>query len=324
MALLLRRLGAIPLLGAAAAIVLTVVFGELPGTGKYSAVLQGGCHAPAFAALALIMLTLLARRPSRAGTALRTAIMQAIAVIVVMLLLGAVTEILQGMLGRDEDLDDVISDGVGAGGAASLWLYATLRGIQSPAARLGRLASLLACAALLAFWAAPLVRCGLAYWTRDARFPVLAQFQSPRDLYFVSANPGPARIVPIQQSGVSSRALYVPLEGARWPGVTLTEPVPDWRAFHGFSLEISNPGAAALPLRLRISDRAHNGAFDDRFNMQVLLSPGERTVLDIPLERIAASPRTRRMDLAHMADIILFRDGGAAGEAVLVHRVWLR
>jgi hypothetical protein len=30
------------------------------------------------------------------------------------------------------------------------------------------------------------------------------------------------------------------------------------------------------------------------------------------------------MDLGQMAEIILFRDGGAPGQAVLVERIWLR
>ena len=37
----------------------------------------------------------------------------------------------------------------------------------------------------------------------DARFPVLAQFQSPRDLYFVSGEPPPSEIVWIQQAATA-------------------------------------------------------------------------------------------------------------------------
>jgi hypothetical protein len=232
---LLRRLGITPLLLGAVAIVATVVFGELPGEGKYSGVLQDGCHAPAFATLTLIASALLAKRPQlsrvvwRPSGAARIALAQAVAVVVLMALLGGATEILQGLVGRDEEFDDVVRDVVGASGAACLWLYVTLRGNPHASVRLGRIAALLACSVLAVYWAAPLVRCGLAYWTRDARFPILAQFQSSRDLYFVvdPANPQAASIEHLPDAAATAAALRVSLDNGRWPGMTLTEPVHD-------------------------------------------------------------------------------------------------
>jgi hypothetical protein len=336
LALLLRRVGTVPVVLLGFGIIVTVIFGELPGEGRYSAVLQDGCHAPAFAALASIMFTLLSRSGTLNAAAgsgqqrsiARLALIQAIAVIVAMLSLGAATEILQGALGRDEEVDDVISDVVGASGVAALWLYATLRGNSRASARLARIATLLACAALAGFWAAPLARCGLAYWARDAQFPVLAQFRSQRDTYFVSGDPAPPSIVRIQQrlaaENPSAGALRVALDAGRWPGMTLTEPVPDWRGFRELSLDLGNPGMAALPLRLRVNDRAHNGAFDDRFNTEILMAPLARTTFHFPLDRIANSPRMRRMDMSRMAQLILFRDGSAPGQAVLIYRIWLQ
>jgi hypothetical protein len=44
----------------------------------------------------------------------------------------------------------------------------------------------------------------------------------------------------------------------------------------------------------------------------------------VALEQIAASPRTRRMDLSRMAQIMIFHAGDAPGQAVLVHRIWLQ
>lgn len=334
LARLLRRIHAAPLVLVAIAIVLTVVFGDLPGEGRYAAVLQDSCHTPAFAALSLIVFTLLTRRGQRhansgarrmRGSA-RVAVMQSLTVVVVMLFVGIATELWQGLVGRDAEINDAVSDVVGAGVMASIWVYATLRGPSTPGARLGRLAALLLCTALVAYWLTPITRCGLAYWTRDSRFPVLAQFQSPRDLYFVSGGPPPPAIVRIQQGATADgppSALRVAFDRGAWPGMTLSEPVPDWRGFQELLLELSNPGTAELPLRLRISDRAHNGAFDDRFNTRIALAPLSRTTLHIPLDSIAHGPRARSMDMSRIAELILFRDGAAPGQAVLVHRIWL-
>ena len=59
------RAGVFARLLLAIAIVLTVIFGDLPGEGRYVGVLQDGCHAPAFAALALIGFSLI--QPRRLG-----------------------------------------------------------------------------------------------------------------------------------------------------------------------------------------------------------------------------------------------------------------
>jgi hypothetical protein len=332
---LLQRLGTGPLLIAGAAIVLTVVFGDLPGAAKYVAVLQNGCHAPAFAALSLITLAILGNRTPRqertaaslTRAAARTPFVQAAVTVVAMLLLGAATEGLQGLLGRDAELDDVRSDVVGAIGATSLWLYAGLRQNPSIGSRVGRIGALLACAAMAGYWVSPLLQCANAYWNRDAQFPVLAQFRSQRDLYFVSSTVAAPQIVSIQQpanAGPPLTALRIGLDVGRWPGITLAEPVRDWRAFRVLALDLSNPGSVSVPLRLRVSDRMHKGDFYDRFNTQLLLSPQTRTTIYIPLERIALSPRTRRMDMSQISDLTLFRSGGAPGQAILVHRLWLQ
>jgi hypothetical protein len=294
----------------ATAIVLTVIFGELPGEGRYVGVLQDSCHAPAFAALALIALTLL--QPRRLA--------YVILVVVGLTVVGAATEIIQGLIGRDREFDDVVSDCVGASGMASLWLYATWRGTNR-GARLRRSAAVLVCLALAAYWATPLMRCGLGYWARDARFPVLAEFESTRDLYFVVTDPAPPRLVPVQQQEL---ALRVALDAGRWPGLTLTEPVADWRGWHELLLDLENPGSAPLALRLRISDRTHSGDFADRFNSDVALAPLSRATVRFAVEAIAAAPHGRRMDMTRVAQLMLFRAGAAPGEAVLVHRIWLQ
>jgi hypothetical protein len=304
----LRRFGTAPLWIAAAVIILTVIFGDLPGESLYAAVLQNACHAPAFAVLALITLALLT-------PGIRNAAVRAPVTVGAMLLVGAATEGVQSLFGRDAELEDVVNDVAGALGAVGLWLYLHWRGRTDARARVARIAALVLCLAAAVYWLAPLAQCARAYWDRHAEFPVLAQFKSGRDLSFISSSGGDAHIV--------DSALQVDLDSGRWPGVTLSEPAPDWTGYRTLAVELGNPGSVALPLRFRVNDRAHRGVTDDRFNMDVLLPPGVRTTLHIPLEDIARSPRTRRMDMSTISQLTLFRDGGAPGQVLRLYRIWL-
>jgi hypothetical protein len=314
-------------------IVFTVVFGDLPGEGKYSGVLQDSCHAPAFAVLAFIFLSLLARRRQRSDTdasahinlSARALLAQGALTVGAMCLLGCATELLQGLLGRDAELDDVMSDVAGSLGATGVWSYLQLRS-AGRAARTGRILAVLLCVAMFAYWVAPLLKCASAYWHRNAQFPVLAEFHSPRDLYFLDRGGLDTRLVagaPDARPGVPSEALQVTLGAGRWPGIALLEPVPDWRGYHALALALENPGAAALTLHLRVNDHQHDGTFDDRFNTSLVLPPHARTIYKFQLQQLESAPRTRRMDLRRIATLILFHDGGAPGQVFLVQRVWL-
>jgi hypothetical protein len=60
-----------------------------------------------------------------------------------------------------------------------------------------------------------------------------------------------------------------------------------------------------LPLTLRIHDAVHNGQYEDRFNRQIVLTPG-RNRIEIPLADLRAAPRRREMDLRHISGIGIF------------------
>jgi hypothetical protein len=306
---------------AAAVIVFTVIFGDLPGHGKYAGVLQDSCHAPAFGALSVIALILLARW----SKAPHTLLMQNAAVVLLMLVLAVTTELVQGLLGRDAELDDVVSDVVGSLGATGVWTLLQLRTSTEPAARAGRLVAALVCIATFGYWIQPMVTCAAAYWHRAAQFPVLAQFHSQRDFYFLHSGGSKSRIVatPGTDGDAGDTALEVDLDHGRWPGITLFEPAPDWRPYRTLAIDLGNPGSRALLLHVRVNDRTHNDEFDDRFNDSISLPPGTRTTFRIPLEKIASSPHGRRMDMGRVATLILFHDGGAPGEVLRLQRIWL-
>jgi hypothetical protein len=306
---------------AAAVIVFTVIFGDLPGHGKYVGVLQDSCHAPAFGALSVIALILLARW----SKAPRLLLMQSATVVLAMLVLGVTTELVQALFGRDAELDDVVSDAVGSLGATGVWTLLQLRTSREPAARAGRLVAVVVCIATFGYWVQPIVTCAAAYWHRAAQFPVLAPFTSQRDFYFLRSGGAEFRIVttPGSAGGAADTALEVDLGQGRWPGITLFEPAPDWHRYRILAIDLGNPGSRSLALHVRVNDRAHNDEFDDRFNESLSVLPGTRTTYRIPLEKIASSPHGRRMDMSRVAAVILFHDGSAPGEVLRLQRIWL-
>jgi Complex I intermediate-associated protein 30 (CIA30) len=269
--------------------------------------MQNGCHAPAFAALSLIAVTLL-----RVGGVPSNVLGQSLTIVIAMLLTGAATEGVQSLFGRDAEFDDVVSDVVGTLGAMGIWLYLQWR---HSSVRMGRIAALFVCAAAVTYWLDPFAECARAYWNRYAQFPVLAQFHSKSDLYFVSSSGTDTRVV--------GTALQATLASGPWPGFTFSEPMADWRKYRVLNLDVGNPGSRELPLILRVNDRAHRGDSDDRFNLDFSLGPHARTTIRVPLEDIARSPRGRKMDMSQISQLIVFRNGGAPGQVLQLHEVWL-
>lgn len=292
----------------AAAILLIVVFADVPGTAKYSSVIQNSGHAPAFGALALLLLNLL---PAHSNGLLRR-LGYAFALTVG---LGIATELAQAVLHRDAEVEDVIHDAVGALGALGFYAYSRARRHRTERC-LSPLLGLAVGIACTAMAIAPLVWCVMAYQHRGTLFPVLAQFRSPLDLYFVSSTD--------PKAAITQDTLYARLENSAWPGIELSEPAPNWSNYRELRVDVSNPGKTALPLAIRVNDRQHNFAFDDRFNRSFIVAPGSRLTLRYSLDDIANAPRSRHMDMHNIATVIIFRNGAVAGQSLLLHRIWLQ
>ena len=102
------------------------------------------------------------------------------------------------------------------------------------------------------------------------------------------------------------------------------EPSPDWRGYRELELAVGNPGTEPLDLTVRIDDRAHDGRFEDRYNGVFRVEAGARRRIAIALTEIEAAPRGRRMDLAHMGLVAVFRAEAGPPGAFLLERVQLR
>ena len=141
-----------------------------------------------------------------------------------------------------------------------------------------------------------------AYVRRAAVLPELIQLDSPLGRHFLEAS---------EAHFVSSTdgSLRVQPERGRWPGLSLQEVWPDWRAYSTLIIDVSNPGDQAFSILVRIDDRRPDPHYRDRYNQQFELAALSRRVIRIPVGEIESGPTGAKMDLAHIQKIMLFEDG---------------
>ena len=299
-----RRLLYLILLFVAAGVLL---FAPLPIAPTYfGSTIEDAGHTPLFFLVTLGVIFALRNDPRFAGARLY-AIAGLIGVGA-----GFLSEVIQKPLDRDASWEDVAADAVGT--ILALAAYAMFER-RSPLRRRHRLgAALLACACI-AIYVTPIVRMARAYVHRNGEFPVLADFHSRIELYWTVS-------IGVNREIVGD-ALSVDLIAEVFPGVSFHEPVPDWRGYKTLLIDVENPAAESLKLGVRVHDRKHRHAFNDRFNRRFELAPGERRTLSIPLEDIRHGPRDRLMDMAHISDITLFRVAHGGSRKLLVYSLRL-
>jgi hypothetical protein len=305
-----ERLALLPgplLVALIAALASLVVFAELPSRPHILNVLQKLGHPGVFALIAIAGLAL-ARRRQRPHLAWAD---YALAV-VGSALLGAATEIAQAFTHRDPALLDVGRDlggatcALAAAAACDSLLYRS-RPVLIRALGVG------VATALALVIVAPLATALVAYAHRARNFPVLFTPARPIDLYFVESG-RQTLALSASASDAASRTLRVGLHDQPYAGIALNEPSPDWRGFRALRVDVSNPGAEPLNFNVRVDDESHGQRIDDRYNGSFPIAARSRRIVEIPLASIEAAPRGRRLDLARIAKVVLFRAGAAPDE----------
>jgi VanZ family protein len=290
-----------------AALAALVVFAALPQRPYILHVLQKLGHPGVFALIAIAGLALARRRqrsrPAWEGYAL---------VVVGCALLGAATEIAQAFTHRDAALLDVGLDVRGALFALAL-AAACDRRLYQPRPVLIRVLALGLALTLAVLIAAPLATALAAYAHRSRNFPVLFAPAGPIDLYFVDTGSQSAELA-VDSSDPATRTLRVALDVRQYAGIALNEPSPDWRGFGALRVDVTNPNAEALDFNVRVEDEAHDQSFADRYNGSFVIAARSRRVIEIPLASIEAAPHGRRLNLARVARVGLFRNGAAPDE----------
>lgn len=309
-------------LGLLAGLLLFLFFGDVPERSRFWSAFFDAGHTPLFGVIALLLLGLLNRRTD--GLPRKATWVLAFGLTV---LLGAATEVLQ-MLQRhgDPSVVDLLRDTAGA--LAFLLLAAAVR--RDPAWRRGpeeerapgasrrpmvkRGAMFVAAVLILAAAGATLLVTSAAYLARNRAFPTLYPMDGAwweRQFIEVEQNdlqPGTWVSIPGDGSASRTRLARLDLRPARYSGITLAEPYPDWRGYSQLVFTIVSDLREPLPLAIRVHDAAHDRRYADRFNMRLVVQPGRNRVV-IPLERIRRAPDRRDMDLAHVKGILLFTAG---------------
>jgi VanZ family protein len=307
------------LLAVVAGLALLVVYARPPGDGRWAGVLADAAHVPVFAAICLIVLVL--RQRSESAT-LHTGLEYIVAVLLTVSL-GVIVELAQMLLGRDASPGDVVRDVIGALAGCVMFAVLDERTVATPSSRAIRAACVAFGIFAVAWVLLPVLTAVTAYRERDARFPVLADFTAARGLYFVRQDSAAA----IEQAslpaamrahGAVESALHARVHvGERWE-IALQESVPDWRAYRNICLDLANPTAGVLKMRVRIHDRNSDqdwlsGRLEDAY-----IPPQARTTRCIPFESTA-----RPVDLSSIRAVVLSgANTNAAPEFYLV-RVWL-
>lgn len=270
-----------------------VLLVPLPGfRSRFATALENFAHAPLFALVAWGAWRWLRARAAVArplwSTALQAWLLAAA--------FAVVTEVVQPLTGRDDSLQDMFTDVTGAS-AAVLALVAFHRqraGWRSWLSVAGALV-----ATVIAAW--PVAYTAAAYRQRNVLAPRLLDLGTSLGRYFLQRRG--IQILPQATGGW----LISPSQ-TRWPGLTVDEVLPDWRAYSSLVVDISNPGTLPVTLLIRIDDRGPARRYGDHFNSSTVLAPGARVQWRLPMSGLQHRSAGRSLDLAEMRRVILYQD----------------
>jgi hypothetical protein len=155
-----------------------------------------------------------------------------------------------------------------------------------------------------------------AHIQRRSQLPQLVQWDSALGRHFLEAPEA-------HYVATTAGSLRVQPDGGRWPGVSLDEVWPDWRAYSTLVIDMSNASDQAFSIFVRIDDRRPDPRYEDRYNQHFELAPLSRRVIRIPLAEIESAPTGFKMDLAHIQRIILFEDGSKPAPVFYLHSLRL-
>jgi hypothetical protein len=253
-------------------------------------------HAPLFGIAALVLIRLAPRE--RKGT-----LREYLNVLLLALLLGILTELIQRLEGGDAEVRDIVADFLGA--ASFLMFYWT---IQHSSSAVFRWLLRIAAFAILAAVYCPPVLSGMTILHRNRTFPVLLDFNSiwdsrlcrPDDAAFeVTLAPVGARRPLGEKMGC---VIFKPVKKSFF---LVNDFFPNWAGYHELEFTAYSENSKPLHLALSLYDRKRNGRHQPNCYRTVFtVNPGTNRIR-ISLEDIQRGSIPSPMDLSSMYRIIL-------------------
>lgn len=290
-----------------------LLFVEVPGHGLWHRALLDSAHAPIFAAVAVLLLMMRAPEARTRRSAYVIAFVAALA-------LGILIEFVQSLGGRPGSAFDVMTDAAGAAAGLALW---SLLQRQSGDHAWPAIAIALA-GITFVIW--PPLQAARAYAHRAVVFPTIVDFRGPEGLRFVSTEGSRAWIAPLPApwtQEVDERALLIRYDEQHVAAMRILEPKSDWRGYSIVAVDLTNPAEHDLELTFRVFDATHDWSHADRLNLPLVIPPQTRTTIRVALAAVESAPQGRSIDLARIADVMLFGHKGQPPAELYLSRIWL-
>ena len=157
-------------------------------------------------------------------------------------------------------------------------------------------------------------------------FPTIVDFRGPEGLRFVTTEGSRAWIAALPApwaQEADERALLIRYDEQHVAAMRVLEPKSDWRGYSIVAVDITNPAKRDLELTFRVFDAAHDGNHTDRLNLPLVIPPQTRTTIRVALAAVESAPQGRSMELARIADVMLFGRKGQPRAELYLSRIWL-
>ncbi len=223
--------------------------------------------------------------------------------------LGFFTEFLQWFTPRDADFWDIVRDMVGA--FVSLGIILLINRKQFPVFDKSRVKKVMLLSSIVIVFGAgvsPVLAWAGGFLYRSANQPVICSFESIADNLFYKMHHGDIETVPSEKffpKNSGQHSAKITLYAAKYPEFFFNEPYPDWSGYKAFIFEIYSPQDTSFQLSIRIEDRHHKGAYQDRFNYSFTVEPGNNMIL-IKCQDIKNAPETRPMNMTFISAFSIF------------------
>jgi len=241
-------------------------------------------------------------------------ILNIVMVLIAMIVISGGIEFVQKHIGRSPSYQDIILNM--AGSLLAIAVYLLLCNVKL----FGRyfIAAMLFIVAMALTW--PNIRFFIAEYINYQQFPVLADYSKPFALS--SWRSGTARFNLNKSNELS--VTFSP--ESDYSHIAYGSFYGQWNKYRELVIEINNPEPEQLDLIVRLHDKEHKKRYylyEDRYFKNMELIPGENRII-IPIIDIFKAPKSRRMDLENLEELILFMSDLEQPRTIIIKKMYLR